>query len=188
MEYTAYFYFDKKGQVYDDLFKKMDAIISRKRGSILDNIPNGFRVSSIRLNEVLPEVEQWSKANPDVSCWLQFQEAKNGLGLVYGEIADTVVREYANGELVYSMDGSIEHKKALEPEETTIEDDRLHICKSDGKKGVYIIDGIIGIDTRIQKEPYYVFSPVVIPSNNRTKALPTGGLFPLAPLVALCYN
>lgn len=157
MEFKVCFYFDKKGQAYDDLFKKMDAIISRKVGMILKNIPNGFVVSPIQLDEVLPEVEQWSKANPDVSCWLQFQEAKNGLGLVYGEIADTVVREYANGELVYSMDGSIEHKKALEPEETTIEDERLHICKSDGKKGVYIIDGIIDIDTRIQADKYYCF-------------------------------
>lgn len=158
MEYTACFYFDKKGQAYDDLFKKMDAIITHKVGMILKSIPNGFRVSPIRLKEVLPKVEQWSKANPDVSCWLQFSEVINdNLSLSYGDIAAIGVREYANGELVYSMDGSMEHKKALEPEETTIEDERLHICKSDGKKGVYIIDGIIDIDTRIQADKYYCF-------------------------------
>lgn len=146
--------FSEEGQAYNDLLNTMRAIVEPKGGTILSSFGKEFRIISAYLDDVLPEVEQWSKANPDVSCWLQYYE-DNDLSLPYSAGSCVGVREYVNGKLVYSMEGGIGHKEKPEPEKTLIEGKNLTIYKSDGKGGDFYVDGNITVDERVN---YYAFN------------------------------
>lgn len=139
----------------NNIFKTLEAIADTYKGSVLTPYINYIETSLVPYNIVLSAVDKWSKEHTDVSCWLEYKESVH---LVPDNaIAAVGVRAYANGTLVYSMDGSAIRKSTLEPEETTVREDQLHICKQDKKGVMIVIDGTIDIDIREQKDAYLRF-------------------------------
>lgn len=135
------------------IFNIVGNLLNPYGGSIFCRANNEVVASPIPLVPVMYEVEQWCKENENVICWFQYRE--DTMLLPDENVASIGVRKYEDGNLVYSMDGSMMRKVTVETEGTTVTGDHLYMACKENQGKFTVIDGTIDIDLREDKDMYY---------------------------------